>query len=87
MWTKKWKVELNPSKTECIATTRSIQPNVTLNKDGVSIAEVGEHKHLGLMLQHNAKWGLQIHDLVKHAEKRLCVLASYGKRFNRLTLT
>ena len=85
-WAKKWKIILNPSKTVCLTVTRTHREMFPLFMDGVFITEVYEHKHLGMYLQRNGRWGFNTDYMVGRASKRLFVLRNYTRNFNRVTL-
>jgi len=60
-WADEWFVTINPNKTESVTFSRKrdlIIPEIRINS--VVIAEVEEHRHLGIILQRNGKWTSQI---------------------------
>ena len=85
-WAKNWKITLNPSKTVSLTITHTHREMFPLFMDGEFITEVYEHKHLGMFLQRNGKWGTNTDYMAGRASKRLFVLRSYTQNFNRLTL-
>ena len=85
-WARRWKILLNPLKTVCLTVTRTHRQMFPLFMDGVYITEVYEHKHLGMFLQRNGRWGHNIDHMVGRASKRLFVLRNYTKNFSRQTL-
>ena len=54
--------------------------------NNVKIKSVESHKHLGLILQSNAKWKLQVENTITKCAKRLNVLKSLQYKFKRPTL-
>ena len=85
-WARSWKIILNPSKTVSLTVTRTHREMFPLFMDGEFITEVYEHKHLGMFLQRNGRWGSNIDYMSSRASKRLFVLRNYTKNFNRPTL-
>ena len=47
---------------------------------------MSKHKHLGVFLQFDAQWASQIRSLVRRSSRRLAIMRSYAKKFNRTTL-
>ena len=85
-WARKWKINLNPSKTVSLTITRTHREMFPLFMDGEFITEVFEHKHLGMFLQRNGRWGCNIDYMTGRASRRLFVLRNYTQNFNRSTL-
>ena len=85
-WAKSWKITLNPTKTVSLTVSRTHRDMFPLYMDGEFITEVFEHKHLGMFLQRNGRWGSNIDYMVGRASRRLFVLRSYTQNFNRSTL-
>ena len=85
-WAKSWKILVNPSKTQVITFGRTVsdQINVTIGDD--PIMEVFSHKHLGVFLQEDLKWNVQIDSMIKSAEERLSVLKFHRFIFSSTTL-
>ena len=86
-WAEEWKVTLNPEKTECVNFTRKQgqrQPNLIM--ENKRIKTVDHHKHLGVTLQKNGKWGHHINEVITKCRKRLDVLRGYKYKFNRSTI-
>ena len=61
-----------------------IIPEIRIND--VVIAEVEEHRHLGIILQRNGKWTSQIKDITSRAHKRVDILRSYMRILDRRSL-
>ena len=86
-WAKMWIVTFNPNKTESVTFSRRKDINKPpLFMNNTQIKDVSEHKHLGIILQSNAKWKSQIDSIITKCSKRLNVLASLKFKFKRNTL-
>ena len=83
-WAKTKKITLNPSKTISLTVTRTNRDLYPLFMDGEYITEAVEHKHLGMLLQRNSKWGLNTDHIAGRASRRLFIL--YTQKFARVTL-
>ncbi len=72
-WAWQWRVTFNASKTVYMIITNKTQdqnyPDLYL--DGTKLTKVISHKHLGVTLTHNMKWGIHIDAAISKANKRL----------------
>ena len=50
------------------------------------IKEVTSHKHLGVYLQHDAKWSEQVGHMIQKANKKVTIIKRYSRVFHRSTL-
>ena len=85
-WAKKWKIKLNPSKTKCLTISRKKNMYSPLILNNRIVEEVKHHCHLGLRLQDNGKWKIQIDHMISRASKRLGIMKAYGRKFGRKPL-
>ena len=86
-WANRWIVTFNPTKTESVTFTRRQSTNKPpLFMNNTRIKDVDEHKHLGLVLQSNAKWKTQIESIITKCSQRLNILTSLKFKFKRTTL-
>ena len=87
-WSKQWLVDFNPSKTETMIISRKVNsplhPNLAMND--ITVAEVNQHKHLGLTLSTDGKWQPHISFIVNKAWQRLGLLRQFKFILNRNTL-
>ena len=59
LWATRWFVSFNPSKTESLIFSRKrrkIEPHLKMGN--TQISEVNHHKHLGVTLQKDGRWGM-----------------------------
>ncbi len=72
-WAWQWRVTFNASKTVYMIITNKTQdqnyPDLYL--DGTKLTKVISHKHLGVTLTHNMKWGIHIDAAISKANIRL----------------
>ncbi len=72
-WSFRWRVTFNASKTVYMVISNKPNPpdypDLYLNR--VKLKKVSSHKHLGIILTHNMKWGIHIDDAISKANKRL----------------
>ena len=86
-WANRWLVTFNPNKTESVCFSRKRSNNKPpLLMNNTPIKDVKEHKHLGVVLQSNAKWKTQVESIITKCQKRLNILASLKFKFKRSTL-
>jgi hypothetical protein len=86
-WAMKWDVKFNPAKTDCVTFTRKrnhIPPVVLMDATVVKCSN--SHKHLGLILQSDGKWGEQIEEVTSKAKRRVDILRSLGRKLDRFSL-
>ncbi len=86
-WSKKWKVIMNPEKTErmIISRKRNVR-EYELKMDGREISIVKHHKHLGIVLQSNGKWDKHIEGIIAKAKKKVDMMNALMYKLDRLTL-
>ena len=72
-WAITWRVTFNATKTVYMIVTNKpadvVYPDLYL--DGVKLKKVNSHKHLGVTLTNNMKWGVHIDSAISKANKRL----------------
>ena len=85
-WAYKWKMNLNPSKTKCLTISRKKNNFAPLILNNRLVEEVKSHCHLGLRIQDNGKWKVQVDHMEGKASQRLGILRAYGRRFGRQPL-
>ena len=86
-WANRWLVTFNPNKTESVCFSRKRSNNKPpLLMNNTLIKDVKEHKHLGVVLQSNAKWKTQVESIITKCQKRLNILSSLKFKFKRSTL-
>ena len=86
IWSKKWKVTFQPSKTKFILFSQNkvdLVPPLTF--DDKVIKQVNSHKHLGFYLTYNLDWSEQLNYVCLKANQRLGVLR-HVRFLNRSTL-
>ena len=88
LWSQKWLVSFNPTKTESLVITkkRNKTPHPSVYFDNTIIKEVSEHKHLGLIISNNGQWKEHIEYISQNARKRLAILRSVQFKLDRATL-
>jgi hypothetical protein len=70
-WARKWLITFNPAKTVSVTFTRKREPVVPqIFMANTPIVDQQQHKHLGITLQSNGKWGSHIDEIVKEGSKR-----------------
>ena len=86
-WSRIWKVNFNPSKTELLTLSNQRQPDVyPLSFDNDILSETTSHKHLGVILQNDCKWNSHIESIVAKIRPLIACLRSYKYIFSRKTL-
>ncbi len=72
-WALQWRVTFNASKTVymIISNKTAVPEYPDLYLDGTKLDKVTSHKHLGVTLTHNMKWGVHIDAAISKANKRL----------------
>jgi hypothetical protein len=86
-WANKWYITFNPTKTDCLCITRKrdhIPPEIYMG--GTKVANSNSHKHLGVILQKDGKWGEQIDETSTKANRRIDILRSLGRKLDRSSL-
>ncbi len=87
-WSQKWLVKFNPSKTETMTFSRKVNkphhPDLLMN--GQILTKFREHKHLGLTLSEDGKWGPHISSYLNKAWQRIGLLRSFKFILNRNAL-
>ncbi len=76
MWSKRWLVTFNPSKTETMIFSRKrnkpLHPNLTMND--VVLDPVKEHKHLGITFSNDGKWNTHVTICINKAWRSIGIL-------------
>ena len=85
-WAKTWKVEFNQTKTELLNTLRGNAPVYNLTFSNTVLQQNQHHKHLGVILQNNCKWGEHIDYVVSKASGLIHCLRSFKYNFSRKAL-
>ena len=87
-WAKGWLVNFSPAKTESMifSSKSNITPHPRLIFQNTPIAQVFQHKHVGLLFQSSLWWHYHINDIYVKCQKRLNLLKHYKFRVSRLTL-
>ncbi len=77
-WSKKWLVNFNPAQTETMLFSRKMNkpqhPDLYMNAQ--TLNTFSEHKHLGLTLSDDGKWGPHISSYLNKAWQRIGMLRS-----------
>ena len=83
VWSKKWLVQFNASKSEDIIVTGSrrapVQP-LTLMLNGVAIPQVTSVKHLGIFLSSDLQWKDQLHHVIRKVSGSIGMLRRMRRR-------
>ena len=78
-WSKKWLVNLNPSKTIVMLFSRkrvpSVLPNIYIGNDVLQL--VNTHKHLGLTFTNSLSWSTHIDAVVTKCNRQLGMLKKF----------
>ena len=88
LWSKKWLVTFNATKTVYLQVTRKLNPSPKprLILDGEQIKEVMTHKHLGLTFNGTLTWSDHIVQLVSKASKCIGLLRRISRDVPRQCL-
>ncbi len=88
LWAKKWKININPTKTVCMLFSKKANPDnsfvIKLNNDIIKLST--HHKHLGLWITNNLTWKKHIGEIATKARKRLGCLKLHAFRMSRRSL-
>ena len=86
LWSKKWKLVFNPSKTyDMVFAKKTLNNSPPLVLDSVNITRINKHKHLGIYLTSDLSWDYHLTQLVKKVNLRLSNFYR-NKLFSRNTL-
>ncbi len=87
-WSQRWLVKFNPAKTETMIFSRKLDKpqHPDLLMDGQTLNILKEHKHLGLTLSDDGKWGPHISSYLNKAWQRIGILRSLKFKLNRSSL-
>ena len=86
-WAKKWFITFNATKTECMQFSRRILTNqAPLYMLNTEIVNVDKHKHLGCVLQCNAKWNNHIDEITTKCSRRIDIMRGLRFQLDRRTL-
>ena len=87
-WARIWKVTFNPNKTTTVNFSRKVEPTqLFIQMEGTPIELQVDHKHLGVVLQSNAKWKTHIQQITTRAQQRVDIMRSYTRTLDRYSLT
>ena len=74
-WSKQWKVNFNPNKTDVVLFNGSLEKiDINLQFDNTVLTSNDIHKHLGVTLNENGKWETHISNIAISASRHLSVL-------------
>ena len=85
-WAKAWKVKFNESKTELLNVFRGNAASHILTFSGSILHQFRQHKHLGVILQDNCKWGDHINSIATKARLLINCLRSFKYSLTRKAL-
>ena len=87
-WSNEWLVSFNALKTDTMLISLKRQPpdHPPLVFQGHQLANVPQHKHLGLVLKSDLKWNEHIKEIVSKASKQLNIMKNLQYRLDRETL-
>jgi hypothetical protein len=88
VWAKNWLVTFNPSKTVSLLFSKKRNPvqHPPLLMENQTIAQLADHKHLGVLLSHDCSWNAHIQLIKEKAWKRVHILRKLKFRLNRKSL-
>ena len=86
-WSRLWKVDFNPTKTELLTLSNHRQPDThPLMFENNTLLETHTHKHLGVVLQNDCRWKSHIEMIIAKIRPQIACLRSFKHKFNRKTL-
>ncbi|MCG7867669.1 MAG: hypothetical protein JAY74_15080 [Candidatus Thiodiazotropha taylori] len=87
-WAKRWLVTFNPNKTEAMLFSFSLSQTEVpqLIFDNTSITFVDNHKHLGITLNNKGRWHDHIQNIIKSANKVICIMRRLKFTLSRAAL-
>ena len=85
-WANNWKIKFNSEKTELLTFKRDNLQDIPLTFDNSTLSDIEHHKHLGLTIQNDCKWGTHINTIVQKVTCLLSFLKSYKDRLLRKSL-
>lgn len=87
-WADKWMITFNPLKTEVMMISNIFNDyNFQLKFDNTSLNLVETHRHLGVNLSSNNKWGSHINCIIDSASKQLSYLRKLKYKLSKNTLS
>ena len=86
VWATKWKVNFNESKTELVNIKRGNNPVLDLYFSNHTLHEKESHKHLGITLQSNCRWGEHVESIIRKAAMLINCLTSFKYKLSRKAL-
>jgi hypothetical protein len=86
LWADQWLVNFNPSKTKSMVISYKKANLPPLYFDGNLVAEVQQHKHLGVILNNRLTWNNHISNIVKNVSSVLDVMHKLAKDMDRESL-
>jgi hypothetical protein len=63
-WSKKWLMSFNPDKTEIMLFSNTEIPELNFTFNGRTIPITNSYKHLGVTFSSDAKWNIQLFQVV-----------------------
>jgi len=85
-WAETWKVKFNEEKTELLNFKKGASPVNDLYFGDILLEETHIHKHLGLIIQSDCRWGEHINAVAKKVNMLIACLRGYKYVFTRKTL-
>ena len=87
-WTKKWLMELNPSKSKEVCFSRKRTPPIhsPLFLGNTSIQSVKDHKHIGVTLTSTMSWTTHISQMIAKVSKKVSTFNSLKFKLPRQIL-
>ena len=85
-WAIKWKLKFNEEKTELLNFKRGTAPIHDLTFGNVTLVQSSSHKHLGVILQNDCRWGGHIDSVARKVNMLISCLRSYKYQLGRKAL-
>jgi len=85
-WADQWLVKFSPSKTKSMTVSFKNRQNPPLRFDNGDLADVENHKHLGITLSKNLSWSLHISNILKSVSPMADVLRKLKYSIDRESL-
>lgn len=85
-WANTWKLKFNEDKTELLNFKRGPLPVNDLHFGNVTLKETKSHKHLGLIIQCDCRWGEHIDAVARKVNMLIACLRGYKYSLSRKAL-
>ena len=87
-WADQWLITFSPPKTKTllISNKSTINAHPDLILQGHIISSVPQHKHLGIVLNHNLRWNAHINDVVARCTKKINLMKQFKFELDRKSL-